>query len=93
MISRNKNDEIMLMSEKISLIKGIEDRFFPTVEELKAYNIEQNIEKFLPLLLYFSQNPYSSEMEREANWIRNEYKNTISYVNSILYSYICDSID
>lgn len=60
------------------------DKYFPTVDEIKSHNVEQNLEKYLPMLLYFSNDPFEKEgIELDENE-QDAYYEMIDYVNELI---------
>ena len=58
--------------------------YYPSVDELKAYNVKSSIVKYLPIIAYFANNPLKDSKMNEDN--REEYKNTVKYCNDLLTS-------
>ena len=64
--------------------------YYPTVNALKAKDVERNTEKFLPILTFFASDPY----KREGNeLISNDasYQETVRYCRKVLYGYVPES--
>ena len=56
--------------------------YYPTVEELKEKGVDKNPEKYLPILTYFAENPFTRMHIPGYN--DREYKKMIGFVNEIL---------
>lgn len=64
-------------------IKNITDMYFPTVEEIKAHHVEKNINKFLPLIMYFSTDPLK-DVNGFEDEIAEEYKKSVEYCKNLI---------
>lgn len=61
------------------------DHYFPTVEEIKEHDVENNLEKYLPMLIFFSEDPFAREGIELDEFEEKEYKEMVSYVKRIIY--------
>lgn len=78
-------DRVMEMYDVTENIKVTNDRYFPTVEEMVEHNVEKNIQKYLPMLVFFSEDPFRRdgiELEEEE---QEKYDAMVSYVKKIMY--------
>ena len=64
-----------------------DDNYFPTVEEMKKHNIQGNPEKYMPMIIFFSEDPFKrlgielSEDEEES------YMETVKYAKKLVYEF------
>ena len=58
--------------------------YFPTVNELKAHHVEDNLPKFLALLIYFASDPFARLGMPDKN--DPEYRETVKYAKKLLYT-------
>ena len=76
------------MIEKVETLSEGETPFtagyYPSIEELENLEVENNIEKYLSLLIYFSNNPYGGDPEIG---IREDYRDMVKYTKSMLYRF------
>ena len=78
-------DRVMEMYDVTENIKVTNDRYFPTVEEMVEHNVEKNKQKYLPRLVFFSEDPFRRdgiELEEEE---QEKYDAMVSYVKKIMY--------
>ncbi len=66
-----------------SLDKEITNMYFPTVNELKNHHVEKDIRKFLPILLFFSNNPFKNS-DFIGDEDRESYEEMVKYVNELI---------
>lgn len=57
--------------------------FFPTVNELKSYNIEQKMEKFIEIITFYASDPFGNNIAEQE---KKQYTETVKYCNKILYN-------
>lgn len=63
----------------------VSEGYYPTVEELKAHDVENNIDKFLVILAYFASDPFTKQdIEGKHD---EEYLKTVKYSKKLLYNY------
>ena len=78
-----KERDFYKMCDIVEEFGNVTDNYYPTVEELKKHDVEKNIEKFLPLLTYFSTDPFERhDLEEKFD---KEYKDTVRYCKKIMY--------
>ena len=72
-------DECEAIRGKVNLTKG----YFPLVEELTAtgVNIEDNLDNYAPLILYFATDPFKEEDLLQEN--RENYRNTVNFCKDL----------
>ena len=56
--------------------------YFPKVSELVKYHVKNDIRRFLPILIFFSNNPYNKEMLDDDDM--EEYNKTLDYCRGIV---------
>lgn len=72
------NDRIDGINEDVT------DGYYPTVSELTASHVDRHPENFIPLLLYFSGDPFGKLEKDEAE--NEDYKQLVSFSKRLLYS-------
>lgn len=73
-------EEFYKMCDIVEYFKNITHGWYPTVEEMKAYDVPGNIIKYLPILIYFSSDPLKNDMGDE----REEYDETVKYCKNLV---------
>ena len=54
--------------------------YYPTVEELENHKVQDNLEEYLPIILYISKNPYKDKyVENE-----EEYQKSVKYCRDLV---------
>lgn len=76
-----KEEQFYKVCDKVDMLpKDFTEEYYPTVEEIKKYNIRNDIKRYLPIIMYFSTNPYSgTDIEDE-----EEYIKTVAYCKNLL---------
>ncbi len=80
MITEQKFEDLHAAVEKLD---NFTEGYYPTVKTLKLYNAEDNLEKYLPFLLYLSLDPYADNEEISQ---REDYREMVKYVKKLLYN-------
>ena len=57
--------------------------YYPTVTELIAHRVEENVEKYLPLLLMFASNPFKNKFDDNTEE-KKEYDAAVKYIQEIV---------
>ncbi len=64
--------------------KDITNGYYPSVDELKEKNIENDIRLFLPIIAYYGSNPFKRLGLEEADF--DSYKELVKYCETLLSS-------
>lgn len=59
------------------------DGYYPTVEELKAHNVEENVEKYKYFLAFLANDPYADTCIAS----EEEYIETVRYCKKVINNY------
>lgn len=78
-----KESEFYELLERVERLEDATDGYFPTVEELIANGVEKNPEKFIPLLSYFSTDPFTRNHIEGAE--TKDYLDTVTFCKKLLY--------
>lgn len=89
--SRKEPDQVRNYSESsfyniLSAIESMEDvsfvnGYYPTVDQLRIYRIDQNISKYLHMLLFYASDPFGRTNSEEKD--EEEYKKLVRYCKSL----------
>lgn len=64
-------------------IGPLTNNYFPTVEDMKAHKVSENIDTYMPILMYLSGDPYrDTDLKNDPG-----YKQSVAYAKKVLYSY------
>ena len=76
-------NDFFYMCDVVDMIPPMEDKYFPRIEELKKHNVEDNLDNFLPMLIYYSNDPLkNTDMDTVT---KEEYRKSIKYIKKIIY--------
>ena len=76
-----KEEQFYKACDKVDgLPKDFTGGYYPTVEEIKKHNIRNDIKRYLPIIMYFSTNPYSGTDKED----EEEYIKTVTYCKNLL---------
>ena len=56
-----KESEFYEILDKVERLNDATDGYYPTVEELKMHGIEESPTKFVPIIAYFSADPFNKQ--------------------------------
>lgn len=75
------------LQEKKATVKSLGPAlgaYFPTVKEMKAMNLQDKKEKFMPLIIYLSLDPLNGGDEvLKTETQKNDYKETVLYAQEL----------
>ena len=80
MVTMNE-DEFFYLCDKCENMSPLDDYYYPTVEELKKQLSVLDIEKTLPILIYFASNPYQDNETISKN---TEYQRVVNFANKYI---------
>lgn len=69
-------------AEKTNIL--YESGYYPTVTELKKYDVENNVGKYLPMLIFYANDPFNDEERKNEKGSEPKYIEMVKYVNKIL---------
>lgn len=76
-------EEFYHMEDAMENFGDVTAGYYPTVNELKRAHAEEHPEKYIPLLLYFSDDPFKRLGRKEKN--DHDYKELVSFAKRLLY--------
>lgn len=76
-MTEEKFYEAAELMETASLPSGM-GKYYPTVDEINTSIQGRKLEDFIPVLLYFASDPYSSDLADDAT-----YKETVKYAKEL----------
>ena len=80
--NKMKEKDFYRMCEIIEEIGDIVNEYYPTVEELQENHVQERLDKFLPLLAYYSADPFKdTTISAEP-----DYQETVKYCKKLLYN-------
>ncbi len=75
-----KKPEALSFEEKLDIVERISKDttrgWYPTVAQMREHGVEEDLEKFSYLILFFASNPFNLPDDKE-------YKETVSYCTSL----------
>ncbi len=75
-------NEFYGMCDALEDSTNLTDGYYPTVEELKEKGVEEDVERYAPILLYFSSDPFTRE--KIDGYTTNEYKEMVQYCKELV---------
>ncbi len=79
-----KESEFLKMCDIVDELRTLTDGYYPTVDELKAHKVEENIEKYLLILVYYANDPLTRAGSDTCK--EEDYKETVSYCKRLVYT-------
>lgn len=65
------------LEDFVQKLQNVTNGYYPTVATLKAHKVEEKIEKYLPIIMYFASDPLRKEIKEE------QYKETVKYCKTL----------
>lgn len=72
------------MCDVMDVVEPLDDKYFPTVEEMNRHNVPNNILDFLPMLIYFSNDPLKDEEMSDER--REKYQESVKFIKKLVYN-------
>lgn len=73
--------DVIGMLTKQNITRG----WYPTMGEINAFNIEENMDRYTPLVIYFANDPLSNMLEE-----KEEYDEIVKYCKKLVSSIILE---
>lgn len=71
------------LEDKVEELNDVTSGYYPTVEELKKNHVDTHPEQFIPILLYFSEDPFKRNKRVEKD--NPDYKELVTFSKKTLY--------
>ena len=78
-----KESDFLKMCDIVNELREFTDGYYPTVEEMKAHKVEENIEKYLLILVFFAEDPLTKLGHASSQ--EADYKETVSFCKRLIY--------
>lgn len=76
-------EEFYNLEDKVDELGDVTSGYYPTVEELKKSHVDIHPEQFIPILLYFSEDPFKRNGRIEKD--NPDYRELVTFSKKTLY--------
>lgn len=71
------------LEDKVGTLGNVTDSYYPTVDELKKSGVDRHPDRFVPILMFFSEDPFTRLGLEDAD--NKDYKDLVGYSRKLLY--------